>query len=450
MLAALGPTPYPVWVRGTLLRAQQAAASGHPEAALAAIDQATRFEPALAFLHLDAARFALQAGDPTTARDHLGLAREAGVSESEIGCLTIDTAPAGAPASPVPDDDLARCAAGSPNAVAWTKSWIGDGHLEQARLTLSLMVEANPEGIPAWERFAGLTELLAPSATERVIQRAYAFDPAGTALLDQIWALARATDDVPSAEASAQLGEAFATAGDWTMAAASFRHTVALEPSFPRARAYLGTALERIGADGLPELFRAGAEAPDDPLVRTLIGDAWIRRGEPVLASRELAWARALEPQDPAIASLLGSALSRSGDYSEAAEAHLSATVLAPSNAYFWNALAGFCLEQGYQVEQLGLPSARNAVALSAPSSEALSSLGFSHAVAGRLLLGERLLARSLAIDPWDSQAWYRLGITLLDSGRLLEARSALENAIRFDRQGNLTQLAERTMEQIP
>ena len=442
VIAALGIRPRAAVADRLLTRAALAAAAGQPAAALAALDESMEFDPALASLHLPAAQLAWQAGDAGEMAAHLDAVPEGLRRTNEFACLQARQASVGVetecaePSEPV-EEEPAHIPAVS----------------ELAALASALRAEVadDPQNLSAWERLAFVTELTAPGLVESVLLQAYRSFPQGSPVLDGLWR--NAAQDAPSlgpAERAARAGQMFAARGDWAMAGAAWSRALEIEPDFPQAEAYLGLAVSKTGGDGLPWLLRASAEAPDDAVVRWLLGQYWLAAGDAESAAREFSYAHRLDPQNPATAAALGAALGRAGRMPEAADAYRQAADVDPQDPTFWLLLAEFSLRHDYQVASLGLEAARNASALRPHDPAATSALGLANALSGDLLTAERLLQRAIALDPADALSWYRYALVLLDQGRIDEARSSLAAAIELDPGGVVAQLADASLANLP
>jgi len=451
LILALAPKPRATRSGILLTTAVQAAASGDPAAALEAVDQARGFEPALAALDTSAAWLALQAGDQARARTRLAEARTRGANPDTLSCLefglglgsTRALQPAGLPPS---------CPADLIDLDAWLAAGLARGDLAASKAALEASIESRPEDLPAWETLTALTALTAPDEVEAVALRALSVFPQGSPVLDGLLNLAReeSSHSLTSAESAARAGELLAAQGDWSLAAAAWGRAVELDPNFPQARAFLGLATSMTGGQGLADLQRAAAEAPRDPIVRSLLGQYWLAQDNAVNAERELAFARTLDPENPAIEAAYGSALAKAGKYPQAAEAYRAAAETNPQDPAFWKLLAEFSLQHEFQVSTLSLAAARNAASLSPDDAAAVAVLGYANHLSGESLLGERLLQRALSLDPDRALSWYRYGLLLLDRARYNEARAALATAADLDPRGSVGRLATLSMESLP
>jgi tetratricopeptide (TPR) repeat protein len=438
LIAALGIHPRAAAADRLLARAALAAAAGQPAAALAALDESMEFDPALASLHLPAAQLAWQAGDAGEMAAHLDDVPEGLRRTAEFACLQARQASIGVETlCGQPEDSPVQEPAPIP-AVS---------ELAALAATLRAEVARDPQSVSAWERLALLTELTAPDRVESVILEAYRFFPEGSPLLDGLWR--NASQDAPSlslAERAARSGQMLAAQGDWGMAGAAWSRALEIEPEFPQAEAYLGLAVSKTGGDGLPWLLRASSKAPDDAVVRLLLGQYWLAAGDAASAAREFSYAHRLDPQNPATAAALGAALGQVGRLPDAADAYWQAANVDPQNPTFWLLLAEFSLRYDYQVASLGLEAARNASALNPHDPAATSALGLANALSGDPFTGERLLQRAIALDSANALSWYRYALVLLDQGRLDEARHSLAAAIELDPGGVVAQLADASL----
>ena len=447
LIAALGFRPRALTFDQRLARAALSAAAGQPAAALALLDEAIAFDPALASLHLPAARLAWQAGNMVGMEAHLEATPKDLQLDPEFVCLRqlLPADPGGPPST------AAGCATGPVDTGAPLTSRIPRAsELPGLAAALRIQLDADPGDLRAWEELAALTELTDPGSVEQVVLEAYRSHPQGSNLLDGLLRNALEEDPKPSlAVRAARTGQALASLGDWALAGAAWQRALELEPEFPQASAYLGLAVSRTGGDGLPWLLRASAEDPDDPLVRSLLGQHWLGGGEPVLAVRELGYAHRLDPRNPAITAALGSALAQSGRITEAAEAYTGAAAENPQDPTFWLLLAEFALRYDFQVSTLGLEAARNAASLAPQDPAAASALGLANALSGDPVAGERLLGEAIALDPENEVAWYRYALVLLDQGRVEEARRALATAVELDPDGPVAGLAEASLQNL-
>jgi tetratricopeptide (TPR) repeat protein len=245
-------------------------------------------------------------------------------------------------------------------------------------------------------------------------------------------------------------GRALGEIGEWPLAAWAFEEALSLDPQAADVRAYLGLALDQSGGDGLLHLRRAAEEAAESPLPHFFLGLHWRARGEAERALQALTTAAELDPENPAIAAELAGALEDLGEMDEALAAFLYAANLAPDEPGFWRLLADFSTRNEIQVTAVGLPAARNALALAPDDPASSDALGFAYFLAGDDALARRFIDRAVGLDPLRSSTQYHLGLVLLSGGEVAAARSALETAALLDPDGPVGALARRTLEGLP
>lgn len=450
LIGALGPRVRAVHPDQELARAILASQSGHPDDALRSIERVLEFEPALASLHTAAARLSIASGSSQDAFDHLRAARAAGLEGPSADCLEVQAFLLASPASEIPSYVPEGCVPQRGTMQRRVESLLRDGDSVSAQDTLAWWLRQNPDDLTAWEDLAGLAVSSHAGDARPIVLEALQNHPSGSPLLDGLVAL---LPDAPGnsrpAETCARVGELYAANGRWAVAAQAWSDALEAQPSFPQALAYLGMARTRLGWDGLASLQQAASEAPQDPIVRSLLGQVLLQQGEIERAQSEIGYARQLDPRNPAIAAAHGQALAATGDYQGAASEYLRAAELAPRAPSFWLLLSRFSLEYDFEVDTLGLAAARNAAALEPRDASALSALGYAWHVAGDSHLAGRLLLRSLNLDPADALTWYRYGLVALDSGLVAEAEAAMAAAVALDPGGPTGALAERTRQAI-
>lgn len=443
----LGPRPGSARLEADLAQAVEAVRSGQPAAALDAIERAMTFEPALASLHLPTARIALDAGSVERAAAHLGASRSVAAETAQRDCLEREVARLSGSSATPGSVILSGCPEDPSSKSGDVAAFVLSGDFLGAIETLKGWLDLHPEDLTAWEDLAGLTFIAKPDQARTSVLRALQNHPTGSPLLDGLLPLAPGPGADPSPEGLARAGELFAGEGRWAIAAAAWERAIALEPEFPQASAFLGIARLRLGLDGIAFIEQAAAAAPDDPIVRSLLGQALLDQGDIEGALRELGAARDLDAKNPAIAAAYGDSLAGSGDYQAAAAEFLAAAELASDEPAFWILLSEFSLRYGFEPGTLGLSAARNAVALRPDDPAATGALGFAWHMAGDSRLAERLLRRSLELDPMNPLTWYRHGLVLLDLGRADEAAAALRAAAALDPIGDLGRLAGRALD---
>jgi tetratricopeptide (TPR) repeat protein len=247
----------------------------------------------------------------------------------------------------------------------------------------------------------------------------------------------------------AQVGQVFITVQMWEHAVLAFEEAVELQPEYVDALAFLGIALDHIGKDGLAELHRAAGLDPTHPIPHLYLGIHWSKRGELHRALAELERAARLDPQNPTVAIQIGEVYRKLGEQATAIDAYRIATEIAPGEAQYWLLLAQVSLMEEFQVNEIALPAARNALILEPDNPAAVDALGYGYFLLGDLKFAERFLLRAVQLDPSRVQSQYHLGLLMAALERSEPARAAFQMAISLDPDGNVGELARRAMENI-
>ena len=450
LLLGLHPEADVVPVRINL--AQAAVRRGLPEEALSELEAALEFEPALAALHPAAAELALLSERPVRALSHLDAADVLLPPDPERLCLRIE-------ALHMQGDFSAAALLGSTEgsscraALAFLHRWVDRlweaRRYQEALSPLDGLEVAGELTSLEMRQLALASAVFRPGAAEAALRQALAGASAADSLLEALAEIKLPQDPESTAPYYARVGGELARHGEWGLAQAGLQAALAEQPNLAIARAYLGMAIEELGGDGYPQIWGAVLTDPSSSAAWTVLGWFWLERDDVERALSAYEQAERLDPGNPAAAAGLGGALTAAGRINEAAEAYLRAARNSKENPSFWILLARFSLAWDFDVVSVGLPAARNAVAISASDPEALASLGYGHVLAGEPLLGRRLLIRALGLSPSDPRAHYQLGLAYLALGDSAGARPPLERAHDLDPDGSVGLLAQRTLENL-
>ena len=118
------------------------------------------------------------------------------------------------------------------------------------------------------------------------------------------------------------------------------------------------------------------------------------------------------------------------GDLSTAASFYAWAIKLAPDEAVYLRYLVSFSLNYSYQIEQIALPAARQAVVLAPRDSETLDLMAQVLMKQGDLSNAERFLHRALQYQPDFSPAILHLGIVHLSQNNLALAQQEFQQVL--------------------
>ncbi len=179
------------------------------------------------------------------------------------------------------------------------------------------------------------------------------------------------------------------------------------------------------------------------------LGKHWLTGGDPELAIDAYEQAALLAPEDPLVAVDLGAAYAAVGELEAARLAFEYATQLDPRDPSLWSLLAQFSLDYEVQLEEVGLPAAREAAKLLPSDAAALDRLGYTHYLLGNQILAERFIRDAIEVDGNLASAYYHRGLLALSSGDVGDGRWALATAYALDPDGRYGNLALRSLENL-
>ena len=450
LLLGLHPDADLVPVRMNL--AQAAVRRGLPGEALSELEAALAFEPALAALHPAAAELALLSEQPARALVHLDAADALLPPDPERFCLRVDALHQQgdfSAATLLGSDGRTSCQADLPRLHRQVDRLWEAHRYQDALLLLDTLQAAGAASVFEMRQLALAASVFRPASAAAALRRALAAAPAPDPLLEALAEIEVQQEGESTAPYYAGVGGELAQHGEWGLAEEALQAALAEQPNLAIARAYLGMAIERLGGDGWPQIWGAVLTDPSSSAVWTVLGGFWLEHNDVERALSAYEQAERLDPSNAAAAAGLGGALTVAGRVNEAAEAYLRAARNGQEDPSFWILLARFSLAWDFDVPSVGLPAARNAVAISTSNPEALASLGYAHVLAGEPLLGRRLLIRALDLSPVDPQAYYHLGLAYLALGDAAGARHPLQQALALDPDGPVGMLAQRTLDRL-
>ena len=452
-MIVLSPRPLPATPLETLESARVALQHGQISTALDHLDEAVAFEPALGPLRTEAARLALEGGEPARALEILGEVRFSLEDSKPAACIQTAAEVMLAPTSQSYErlsDWLDAC----PDSVGWATTVAIDLFYStdpsRSLPYLRALMAHNVAQPQILEAYALMLAAFEPWEAEPVL--AGALERGGNHLplvQDLLAGLQDLGSETPRAVLWMQAGLILARHDEWPLARQAFERAATEDSKNALATAYLGLSIDQLGGDGLPYLERAAASAPSDATVQLLLAMHWQGRGIPGNAQEALERAARLAPYDPAVAAQLGSVYAELGDLPAAAAAYRLAAELAPDEPRFWRLLAEFSLSYHYDLESLGKAAARNALALDPREARSWAALGQIHLLQEQMILAQRCLHQAILLDPLDAEIQLRYGMLQQALGELQAARAALELASRLDPQGMKGTLAGRLLDAL-
>jgi tetratricopeptide (TPR) repeat protein len=242
------------------------------------------------------------------------------------------------------------------------------------------------------------------------------------------------------------VGRSLGSLGEWDMAAWAFEQAVSISPQYAEAWAMLAQAQQALGRDGGAAVQQALELQPDSVLVQASAASYWLQTGQ---VEKALSTWQALAERQPLVClwwAEQGRAYAQQGDLIQALAFYQQAVQIQPTDADCWQRLALFSLSYGMDLSEVGLPAARQVVALRPNDPQALSLMGQMLMAQGDFVNAERFLRRSLGVGE-TAQAHFYLGELLLRrSGPSEEARLHLQAAAERQPGSVISRLAQQLL----
>ncbi len=242
------------------------------------------------------------------------------------------------------------------------------------------------------------------------------------------------------------IGQVLSTFGEWDVAQRAFQSAVDADSEYGIAWALLAEAAQQNNLDGKVYIEKAMELAPKSELVNGLHGLYYRRQGKPDLAIIYLDKALVINPQALVWEIEMGNTLAEVGDL-EGAHLHFQRAVeIDPQDWTPWRALAMFSITRNYKVSEIGLPAARQALALFPSSPALMDLLGTGLMLEKAYEEAEYYYLQANTIDPNQSAILIHLGQLYLAIDQKEKAMVFLNQAVEFAKDNRLRELANRIL----
>lgn len=250
------------------------------------------------------------------------------------------------------------------------------------------------------------------------------------------------------AEKYVTIGRALGLVQAWDLAFVAFQKAIAFNHQNAEAWAWLGEAKQQQGQNGRAELDKALLLNHTSAPVRGLRALYWKRQEKYTQMLAEYLLAHEFEPTNPAWLTGIGEAYAHLGDLIAALQAYQQAVELAPTDPTYWRLLAMFCAENNFYIEEIGLPSATQAVSLSPNDPEDLDTLGYVYFLSGRYSNAELTFLQVIDLSPQYFPAHLHLALTYLAQNNRAAAYHVLTFVRDADNSGLYRESAQRLLNQ--
>lgn len=323
----------------------------------------------------------------------------------------------------------------------------GDRDLEQA--ALENQIRLDPNDAYAHYRLGLLLTLSAPPQALDKLTNAALLDPETESAVQTLSAaLSLASGQTYPSMQKVIIGRALALVNEWELAQAAFEQAIEIDEKNAEAWAWLGEAKQQLGQDGRVELDTALLLDHTSVNVRALRALYWSRQSKYEQVLAEYLLAAEFDPTNPRWQAGIGETYAILGDLVSALAAYQRAVELAPAEPMYWRLLAMFCAEKGVHVDEIGLPAAQQALALSPEDPQSLDALGFSYFSSGRFSNAEQTFLLAIEHAPNYFPAHIHLAMNYLAQGNRAAAFNSLTFVRDSDPSGVYSSAAKQLLEQ--
>ena len=249
-----------------------------------------------------------------------------------------------------------------------------------------------------------------------------------------------------------QAGQALASLEETALAEIALQMAVEENPDYAEAWAYLGEIQSQNGEDGYTALQTALTLNPESYAANIFMGLYWRRNDQPDKALPFMQKALDADPGNLSLLTDLANTMIAAGEVEAAFELLNRRIEDTPENDQLWEVLARLSIDNDIQVEQVGIPAARQVVMENPDQAEPLILLGSGYLVNGNTHLAERFFSQASQAAPNLAEPHYYLGLLYYNQRDYTAAQTHLQTAIQLAQaNGNtvLQEQAEKLLEQV-
>jgi tetratricopeptide (TPR) repeat protein len=234
--------------------------------------------------------------------------------------------------------------------------------------------------------------------------------------------------------------------GEWAYASAAYTYATRLDPDYAEGWALYGNALLKLGKNGYFAIEKANNLDTDSKIARAFLA-SYYRTQNMFEESLSIYEGLSKEEPDQAVwAQEIGNTYVMAGDLENALKYFKEATDIEPDNADNWLNLAEFCGNYKVNLEETGLPAARQALAIDESYWRANDVMGWLYVVLENYTTAERFLTAAYETNPELDIVNLHLGQLFSLEGKKELSTYFLNRSIEFTNSSDIKQLAEKFM----
>jgi tetratricopeptide (TPR) repeat protein len=320
---------------------------------------------------------------------------------------------------------------------------------ESEKTALENQIQLDSQDAYPYYRLGILLMIFSPAEAYDKLNRASTLNVETDSAVDTlITALTIADTQNNESDKYVTIGRALGLVQEWDLAFVAFQKSIELNEENAEAWAWLGEAKQQQGQDGSVELNQALRLNHTSATVRGLRALYWNRQEKYAQMLAEYSLANEFEPTNPAWLAGIGEAHAKLGDLISALQAYQQAVELAPDDATYWRLLAMFCAENNFYIEEIGLPSAEQAVSLSSNDPANLDALGYTYFLSGRYSNAELTFLQAIELSPQYFPAHLHVAMNYLAQNNRTAAYNSLTFVRDADTSGEYRETAQNLLNQ--
>jgi len=293
-------------------------------------------------------------------------------------------------------------------------------------------VTEEPNNAAALYQLGLISSILQPDQAAAQLASAARLDPSYQAHATRLQDALRQTSSIQDpAYQLTVTAQALSSLQEWYLAQVALENAVEEDPEYAEAWAFLGEVRQHSGQEnGLDALNTAYSLDPESYAANLFLSIYWQRQSQPKRALPYLQTALKLEPNNLNLQENLAQTLVDAGLVETGFETIEELTSQMPEEPEPWMMLARLSIENTIQVEEVGLPAARQAVLMDPKNAEAILLLGRAYLLTEQAILAERFFIQATQLDPQLAAPHLYLAIIYLNQENKQPAEPHLQEAL--------------------
>lgn len=239
-------------------------------------------------------------------------------------------------------------------------------------------------------------------------------------------------------------GNIYAKLGEWNYAVEAYSKVVELDPTYAEGWAFYGNSLINTGENGYFALEKAYNLSPKSKISRAYLASYWSNQKDFQKSIKIYEELIAEDPSEPIWYLELGNTYIQIADLEQAMLAFQKTTELDPENIYYLINLARHSGEFRFEIQNIGIPAARQALLIESQNWEVYDVIGWLYLLEREYTTAERFLSIAHQYFPESPIVNLHLGQLYSLQNRPSLANYYLEKCIKYADDEEMVSLAKK------